>query len=131
LRLKVAPLLRDNGFQNKRNCRRGHNLSGCRVARRIRFRHALSSRAQHRANGCKVAENQSDILGHFGAPPQNEREFVVAPGNALVSKERAASCDRKVTNTPVNACKAIRFADGRKNRMKKYDRSVRTICAKL
>jgi len=77
----------------------------------------LSSRIfEPGSTSSEVAENQSDTLEHFGAPPQNEREFVAAPGNALVSKERAASCDRKVTNTPVNACKAIRFTDGRKNR---------------
>lgn len=55
-----------------------------------RFRAGLDI---ERARGCEVAENQSDTLGHFGAPPQNEREFAAAPGNrARVEREGGIVC---------------------------------------
>lgn len=92
----------------------------CRV-RRIRFRHALSSWARHRASERLRSGRKS--IGHPGTlrgTPRKTREHSRPHTvTVLVSKKRAASCVRKVTNTPVSACKASRFAGGRKNRVKK------------
>jgi len=126
----------DSGI-NETAADRGYNLSGRHVERRIRFRHALASRAQCR--GCQVAGNQSGKRARDTSEPSQTRKFAAAFHDASKKRQRKRErekekekssiphCIPKATNTPAGGCKASRFTNIRKNPVK----SVRTWTHRL
>jgi len=122
----------DSGI-NETAADRGYNLSGRHVKRRIRFRHALASRARRR--GCQVAGNQLGRRAQDTSDPSQTRKFAAAFHDAPKERERERErggsiphCMPKATNTPAGGCKANRFTNARKNRVKRVRSEFASPC---